>query len=63
MMQRTMIPAGQNESGQPQFTTPEKAIYDRNKIKMQQQYYENVGGDQGISGGAEISMNADPSDG
>ena len=30
---------------------------------MQQQYYENVGGDQGISGGAEISMNADPSDG
>jgi len=36
MMQRTMIPAGQNESGLPQFTTPEKAIYDRNKIKMQQ---------------------------
>jgi len=36
MMQRTMIPAGQNESGQPQFTTPEKAIYDQNKIQMQQ---------------------------
>ena len=36
MMQRTMIPAGQNEMGQPQFTTPEKAIYDQNKIKMQQ---------------------------
>ena len=36
MMQRTMIPAGQNEIGLPQFTTPEKAIYDRNKIKMQQ---------------------------
>tara|TARA_B100000768_G_scaffold41788_1_gene40689 strand:- start:1896 stop:3290 length:1395 start_codon:yes stop_codon:yes gene_type:complete len=36
MMQRTMIPAGQNEIGQPQFTTPEKAIYDQNKIQMQQ---------------------------
>ena len=34
MMQRTMIPAGQNEMGLPQFTTPEKAIYDQNKIKM-----------------------------
>tara|TARA_R110000737_G_scaffold19360_1_gene37432 strand:- start:1192 stop:2580 length:1389 start_codon:yes stop_codon:yes gene_type:complete len=36
MMQRTMIPAGQNEQGQPQFTSPEKAIYDQNKIQMQQ---------------------------
>jgi len=30
---------------------------------MQQQYYENMEEDPGISGGAELPMNTDPSDG
>jgi hypothetical protein len=34
-MRRTMIPAGVNDKGVQQFTTPERAIYQKNKLMIQ----------------------------
>lgn len=34
-MERTMIPAGQNEQGVPQFMTPERMIANQNEAKLQ----------------------------